>query len=106
MQDIEFLKYQPTPEEKYLGVASVRYLQRIVLRYKIVMKKDGKGYFAVPAAYKVDEDTFISAFMIDSRAEEEEIISVVRAGIKPFVQEQLDAQHSAFSPSDNEEIPF
>ena len=76
MGNFEFVRYEATPGEKHLGIATVKAYGRIVLRYKIVPNKDGSGFFPAAASYKLPshggEDAYISAFLLDSRSEEEE----------------------------------
>ena len=85
MYDMEFIKYEATPTEKHLGIATIKLYGKIVLRYKIVPTKDGTGYFPASASYKVTKDGeefYLPAFVIDSRSEEEEISRFVRQEVK------------------------
>ena len=82
---IEFIKFEDTPSEKYLGIATVKLYGKIILRYKIVPTKDGTGVFPTSASYKVSRegaDYYLPAFIVDSRAEEEEIKSVILRGVR------------------------
>ncbi|PWU06769.1 MAG: hypothetical protein C5B43_01265 [Verrucomicrobia bacterium] len=75
----EFVSFTPTPSEKYVGVATVRIYGSVVvvLRYKIVAKKNGDGYFPACAAYKMSDrmpgDEYDDCFLIDSRCDNDEI---------------------------------
>lgn len=44
---VEFLAFDETLAEKYLGVASLRFFGQIILRYKVQQTKDGNGIFIV-----------------------------------------------------------
>lgn len=108
MSSFEFVKYEATPGEKYLGVATVKAYGKIVLRYKIVPNKDGSGFFPAAASYKLPsnggEDVYVSSFLLDSRSEEEEMNAVIRANVKPRLGSgQMPVSASAFN---DQEVPF
>ena len=88
MTQFEFVKYEETPGEKYLGIATVKAYGKIILRYKIVQTKDGQGYFPAAASYKLPavdgEDTYVSCFLIDSRSDEEELQRLIRTEVKRY----------------------
>lgn len=79
----EFKKYTPTPGEKYLGIAEIKILGEtpIILRFKIVPRKDGKGNFPAIASYKMPNrdvgDEYDECFMLDSRSDNEECIKTI-----------------------------
>jgi len=109
MSQFEFVKYEATPGEKHLGIATMKAFGKIVLRYKIVPNKDGSGFFAASASYKMPsnggEDAYISAFLLDSRSDEEEMTAMVRANVKKFITPHPQAPVSTSNFS-NEEVPF
>ena len=86
MKEYQFLKYESTPGEKHLGVATIKAFGRIVLRYKIVPTKDGSGFFPASASYKMTspegEDIYLACFLIYSRSDEEEIVAFIKANVK------------------------
>ena len=99
MSDLQFMKYQTTPGEKHLGVATILYKGCIILRYKAIQTKDGQGIFFAPASLKVQdeitkEDKFVESFMIDSRFENEEIQNFVRSNVKAWYQQNNVANQS------------
>lgn len=103
MSNFEFIKYEPTPSEKHMGVATVKLYGKIILRYKIVPNKDGSGYFPCAASYKMPsapggQDIYVSAFMLDSNSEKEELENLIRANVKQF----LAQQHSVFAAMQNQ----
>lgn len=107
MSQFEFIKYEPTPGEKHLGIATVKAFEgKITLRYKIVPNKDGSGFFPASASYKLPsnggEDVYIGAFLLDSRSDEEEMNAIIRANVKNQMKGNV-AQPSAFA---TEEVPF
>lgn len=77
----EFLEFVKTPGEKYVGVAVIRAYGKIILRYKIVPKKDGNGFFPAPASVKIEEK-YEQAFEIDSSYEDKKIREMVMENIK------------------------
>lgn len=97
----KFMKYEPTPGEKHLGIATVKVYDKIILRYKIVPNKDGGGWFPVPASYKMPsqagQDVYVSAFMLDSNCENEELMNLIRAHVKSHIQAQYVDNQSVFS---------
>lgn len=116
MSQFEFIKYEPTPNEKHLGIATVKAFGKIVLRYKIVANKDGSGFFPASASYKMaqqnGEDLYISAFLLDSRSDEEEMGQIIRANVKKHLTTTHGASTSIVTPSvnsttyNNDEVPF
>lgn len=101
MNNIEFIDYKEAKTDYQMGIATIKLYGRIVLRYKIVAKKDGTGYFPACASYKISEmgeDTFLKAFVVDSRSEEEEIENCIRSNIKRILSQgyQSKPQENTF----------
>jgi hypothetical protein len=94
--DFEFIKYEPTPGEKHLGLATVKAFGKILLRFKVIPAKNG-GFFSAPLSCKLPDGTYTPSFILDSRCDEEELFTIIRKNVKPF-QKQM--------PIVNEEIPF
>jgi hypothetical protein len=86
MSQYQFISYKPTPMDQYMmGVATVRLYGKVVLRFKHVKTKDGKGDFFTAPSYSIDENgekKYLQSFMLDSRAEDEELMDFVREGYK------------------------
>ena len=104
----EFLGYTATPNEKHLGIASVKYMGKIVLRYKIVPKKDGSAWFPNAASYKIvenGEDRYTAAFMLDSHSESEDMMNFIRKHVTACMKPQQSAP-VASSYSSNDDLPF
>ena len=81
MNNIEFLKFQETPTEKHLGIATIRYEKRWILRFKINLNPKGEGYFSNAPSVKVD-DSYYPAFSLDSSYESDELRKFVLNGVK------------------------
>lgn len=103
--EIEFLSFTPTPEEKHLGIATIKIYNRIILRWKIVPNKDGSGYFPASASYKLPDSTYTEAFLLDSRSEDEEVKNFIRNNIKKYLQ-PIKKEESVFQNKQEEELPF
>lgn len=85
---VEFIKYEKAgSDEKYLGIATVKYLGKIILNYKVVMKKDGSGYFPTVGSYKNPQDStqFLGWFLIESNFEIQEIENCIRKNIRQYM---------------------
>lgn len=99
-QRFEFIQFTPTPGEKYAGIAEVKIngTIAIVLRYKIVAKKDGSGFFPTCASYKMTNrapgEEYDECFMIDSRSDNDAVNKVVMHG---FHLSQQSQQPSVFN---------
>ncbi len=77
----EFIKYEPTPSEKHMGIATVKLYGKIIARYKIVPTKDGTSFFPAAASYKVG-DRYESCLILDSNSEKEELDSMIKAHVR------------------------
>lgn len=100
----DFMGFIPTPGEKHVGIAEVRVNGgvTIVLRYKIVAKKDGTGFFPTCASYKMPNrhagEEYDECFMIDSRSENDAINKCIMHG---FYLWHRSTQPSVFVPQHN-----
>lgn len=103
MNIFEFLSYEATPTEKYLGIATVRAWGKIILKFKIVPGKDGRGFFAAVAAYKNGvkpdgKDKYDDAFTIDSNYEAGELKKLIEDNVSPYASNSnATAQNSVYS---------
>lgn len=107
MSKFEFLSYTPTPQEKHIGIATVKIYDKIILRYKIIPNKDGSGFFAVSSSLKISDDQgerYLSSFMLDSNSENEELVAIVRANVKKQIQET--STHSTQSNKNGFAVPY
>jgi hypothetical protein len=93
-QKLEFLKYTQVQGEKYLGIATIRYEKRFILRFKIQASEKG-GFYAQPASHKIVEfgkDTYVPAFQIDSQYEADEIKTFVLGNVQQYLSQQPQPQ--------------
>lgn len=84
---VEFLAFDETPAEKYLGVASIRFFGQIILRYKVQRTKDGNSIFiAAPSFKKVDEtgEHWCQWFMLDSMSQNETVTNLIKTKVKAY----------------------
>lgn len=99
MSQFEFMEYTPTPNEKHLGIVKVKCWGKIVLRYKIVQKKDGNGFFPVAASYKMSssdgEDNYVNAFALDSNSDKEDLENLIKSSIKRYLSPQATQAQTA-----------
>lgn len=101
---MQFLKYEKANhDDKFMGIATICLYDKIVLKYKIVMKKDGSGYF--PAAPSLKQpgttDEYVSCFVIERNSEKEEIESFIRHHVKLALQVEQSAQAANTSMTPN-----
>lgn len=112
--NLEFLSYIPTPGEKSLGIASIRYMGKIMLRYRILPRKDGQGYFPASSSLKIKDDftgadKYIESFMIDSRSDNDEILRFVMSNVNKEMGKTSVIAPNATVPNSvfkDDEIPF
>lgn len=82
MNGYEFIGYLETPNEEYfMGVATIRFMRRIVIRYKIIKNKDDTGYFVSEPSYRIVGDgkpEYLKAIIVDSQIENDELKRYIR----------------------------
>jgi hypothetical protein len=102
-EEVEFLSFDETPEEKYLGVASIRFFGRIILRYKVQKTKDGNGIFiAAPSFKKTDPsgEHWCQWFMLDSMSQNESVTNLIKTKVKLYFSSK-----AAHGQSSNQNTP-
>ena len=85
MNNFEFLGFLATPNEKHLGIASVKCYGKIVLKYKIIRQKDSTHIFPAPASYKLvvdGADKYVPAFLLDSMSDKEILDDLIIRNVK------------------------
>lgn len=115
----EFVSYQETKNEKHLGIVTVKLYGKLILRFKWMERKDGKGCFPNAPSYKIVEDgeeRYIPAILLDSRSEQEELEHLIRNGVKAVTSVKgirpVQMEQSAFvtqpsyQPKQNDDCPF
>lgn len=94
MEKFQFVGFEPTPGEKFAGIATVRVYGPIVivLRYKIVLKKDGSNYFPSCASYKMPGrepgEEYDECFMLDSRSDNDAMIKFIMHNFNAWQRSQ------------------
>jgi len=90
MNNIEFLNYTPTPTEKHLGIATIRYDRKFIFRYKIAPNPKGENLFVNAPSLKVDDSDkpYKPAFEIDSKYESDELEKFILQNVKQIVSPQ------------------
>lgn len=104
MNSFEFIKYEPTPEEKHLGVATVKLYGKIIARFKIIPSKDGTSFFPVAPSIKLGE-TYMSGFTLDSMSEKEELDAIIKVNVRKCMAPQSAPQETA-QPQNQMEFNF
>jgi len=82
--EIEFLKFDKTPQEKHLGIATIRVERRFIFRFKIMQNPKGEGYFLNAPAMKIDEK-YWPAFAFDSSFESDSVKEFVLSKVKSIL---------------------
>lgn len=95
---IKFVDFKETPNEKHIGIATVNFEDKIYLRFKVMPRKDGPGYYCVTSAFKISPEEYIPSFVIDSNYLKEQI----ELEIKKNVENYIIKKTSVF----DQDIPF
>lgn len=106
--NLKFLRFDATPTEKHLGIATVRVEEgvRIILRFK-VQPKEGGGYYYQPASHKISahgKDNYYPAFSLDSSYEYDELKEFLAVHVEPILQQQNGS--SIFAPQPQARPPY
>ncbi len=107
--NFEFKKYEPTPGEKHLGIATVKLYGKILARFKIIPTKDGSSFFPASGSLKIG-DKYENCLTLDSTSEKEELDALIRAHVRSAQGGQI-VQHPPQQPkyeqmSFTSECPF
>lgn len=99
-QDKQFLKYVPVVGEKHLGIAIVRWLGKIILRYKVMQSQDGSGYWVAAGSAKIGvkrdgKDNYEEWFQLDSSYDRDEMKEFILQHVEPILAQK---QASVFAP--------
>ncbi len=97
MSCAQFIKFEPTPGEKHIGIATVNFHGKIILRYKIVPNKDGSSFFPAPGSYKMPgaDGEYKPCFTVDSNSEREEIEELIKANVRNYLSHNRAPQPAA-----------
>lgn len=79
--NIKFLGFEKSREdEKHLGIATIVYEDRILLRYKVIQADNG-GIFISAPSFKDTSDQWQKWFLIDSNIAQEYISKLIKENI-------------------------
>ncbi len=124
MNNYEFIKYTPTPAENYMGVVEIFICGKFTQLFKIVMRKDGSGFFPASVSIKMKEngsDVYHSSFKIDSEKEKAALHSFIISNVKavldgssvqvnnspvPSYYPSKEAQQNSNKGASFDEMPF
>jgi hypothetical protein len=88
-QVVEFVGFDETPLEKYLGVATIRILNEVILRFKVQRTKDGNGIFIAAPSFKKTNETgehWCQWHMLDSMSQNEVVTNLIKSKVKEYYQ--------------------
>lgn len=102
-QDKQFLKYVPVQGEKHLGIAIVRWLGKIILRYKVLQSQDGSGLWIAAGSAKIGvrrdgKDNYEEWFQLDSTYDRDEMKDFILAHVENEIK-KTSGQVFASAPS-------
>lgn len=92
-QEMQFLKYTPVTGEKFLGIAVIRWLGKIILRFKIMEStQPGGGYWATAGSAKVGirpdgKDNYEEWYQIDSSYDRDQIKDFVLMHVETILKQ-------------------
>lgn len=96
----EWMKYIPAVNEKFLGIAVIRYERRFIFRFKIMLSEHG-GYWATTASLKTGnvsgKDRYEPAFSLDSDYEKTQMLDFVIACVEQELKKQVAPSASVFN---------
>lgn len=93
---IKFVSFERVVGEKFLGVASVVYDGKIMLRYKVFPAKEGKGVFFSTGSIKKGE-SYLPAFEFDS--------NFLKNDVERCIREYMEKESVSVGVSDSD-MPF
>ena len=103
-QDKQFIKYVPVQGEKHLGIAIVRWLGKIILRYKIMQSTQGQGYWVAAGSAKIGvkadgKDNYEEWFQLDSNYDSDEMKEFILMNVEPILKQSQGSVFGAPAPS-------
>jgi hypothetical protein len=104
MSDIEFKKFIPTPTAKFIGIAEVMIQTvagRILLRFKIVPGREGRGMFIGTASYGIENNSegktdYLDCITFDSNIAFIEIKDLIMKNVNIAMAKKIQNQASIF----------
>lgn len=95
---IQFIDFKEAHNEKHVGIATISLDGKIYLRFKVLPRKEGPGYYCVTNSFKISDDEYLPAFVIDSNYMKEQIDLEIKKNVEDFFAKKT----SVFG----EDIPF
>jgi hypothetical protein len=87
MNKFEFIKYEPTPSEKHMGIATVNLYGKILAKFKVVPTKDGSNFFPAAPSIKIG-DSYSSCIILDSNIDKEELDMLIKIRVRQLLNPQ------------------
>lgn len=105
----EWMKFIPTPGEKHLGIAVIRYERRFIFRFKVMPSEHG-GYWVISASMKTGtangKDKYEAAFSLDSEYEKSQMTEFVLSNVERELNSKPAASTSVFNqPAQSYTVP-
>jgi len=91
--EMQFLKYVPVQGEKFLGIAVMRWLGKIILRFKVMEStQPGGGYWVSAGSAKVGvkhdgKDNYEEWYQIDSSYDRDIVKEFVLMHVEPILRQ-------------------
>lgn len=123
-QDKQFLKFVAVQGEKHLGVAVVRWLGKIILRYKVMPSQEG-GYWIAAGSTKLGvkrdgKENYEEWFQLDSTYERDEMRDFILDHIEPILSQKhksvfaqplpvdstVSSKADSYQSQNNDDFPF
>jgi len=96
MNNVEFLSFTETPNDRTMGIATIRFDRRFIFRFKINENPKGEGFFSNAPSLKID-DQYYPAFAFDSNFESDEVKKFVINNVKKILDEKKNALNTQFT---------
>jgi len=94
MARFQFVDFVPTPGEKHIGIITVRIHGDPIatVRYKMVARKDGSGYFPNIASYKMPNrmpgEEYDECYMLEMRSDHDALIKFIMSAFNEWQKAQ------------------
>lgn len=112
MSKVKFLCYEETPSvEGQKGIATVIILDEIILRFKLVNRKDGVGFFISSPNLRGNPDgekmTWLEGHAFERNSLKEEVFTLIRDEVRNRTAlHPFPASMAAETPRSMDEVPF
>lgn len=100
MNDFEFIKYEAIPNQKYLGLATVKLFGEVIVVYKVIPGRTTGALFLNTPSYLIEKN-YRTAITIDSSTKKEALDQFIKENVRREMNKQ---RHTYVSSKD--ELPF